>query len=174
AAGCLPSLQATGAVSGPITITASASSLSSGATTFTILTGAADHLVFTNSTTDLAAGSTRTLSAEVRDAAGNLESGDNATVITFAKTGGAGTVNGLGTATASGGIAYKNVNGELAGSITIGAAATSLTSDTTTFSVVAGAADHLAFTNSSATPTSGTSRTLTIEMRDAGGNLVTG
>ena len=47
------------------------------------LPGAADHLTFTSSTADLASGGGRTLVAEVRDAAGNLLTGDNSTSVDF-------------------------------------------------------------------------------------------
>src|SRR5207249_1378766 len=140
----------TGALAGSITITALAGTLSSDSTTFGVVAGAADRLVFTSSTADFVAGSTRTLTVEVRDAAGNLELGDNTTSVTFAKTAGAGVVTALGSATASSGVATKNVTGALAGSITISATAGSLTPASTAFSVVAGAADHLTFTSPTA------------------------
>src|SRR5205807_5563279 len=142
-------------------------------TTFTIDPGTADHLTFTNSTGDLAASAMRALSAEVRDAAGNVETGDNTTVVTFMKTGGAGTVTGLGTATVSGGVTTQTVTGALAGAITISATANSLIADSTTFGVVAGAADHLTLTSSAANLASGVTRSLTAQVRDVGGNLVT-
>src|SRR6185437_6176295 len=85
----------------------------------TFTPGAADHLSFTSSTASVASGGTRTLTAEVRDVNGNLETGDNSTVVTFAKTAGSGTVTGLGTATASGGVATLAVTGQTAGAITI-------------------------------------------------------
>src|SRR5207247_7045079 len=110
---------------------------------------------------------------ELRDAAGNLETGDNATVVAFAKTVGAGSVTGLGTSTASGGVASKAVSGLLAGSITVTASAGSLT-DATTFVVVPGARDHLTLTSSTADLAAGTTRTLTAQIRDAGGNLDNG
>src|SRR5205807_904710 len=131
-------------------------------------------LVFTSSTADLAAGNTRTLTVEIRDAGGNLETSDNTTRVTFAETSGAGTVSGLGTATAAGGIASRTVTGAVAGSITITATATSLTGDTKTFTIDPGSADHLTFTSSTANLVSGTSRTLTVAIRDTAGNLETG
>src|SRR5439155_1095839 len=111
---------------------------------------------------------------ELHDAAGNVVTGDNTTSVTFAKTSGTGSVSGLGTATTSGGVAYENVTGTLAGSITISASATSLNSGSTTFSVVPGAADRLAFTSANAPLLPGTTRMLTVQLRDAAGNLVTG
>src|SRR5204862_4655656 len=92
----------------------------------------------------------RTLTAEIRDAAGNLLTGDNSTSVAFTQTGGAATLTGLGSVTASGGIASKSVTAVLAGAITLGADATSLTADAQSFTVVPGAADHVAFTSSAA------------------------
>ena len=168
------SLPVTAVLAGSITVTASAGGLTSGTTTFTIDPGAADHLTFTSSTANLASGSARTLTAEVRDAANNVRTSDNSTSVTFAKTAGVGTVTGLGAATAASGVASKAVTGSVVGSITITASATGLTSGTTTFTIVAGPADHLTFTSSTANLTSGAGRTLTAEVRDAANNVLTG
>src|SRR5439155_19786 len=149
-------------------------SLSSDTTTLTVVPGSPHHVTLTSSTADLAAGTTRTLTVEIRDAAGNLESGDNTTVVTFAKTSGTGTVTGLGPATSSGGVASQTVTGALAGTATITATANSLTADSSTFTVVAGQADHLTFTSSIADLASGNSRTLTVEVRDTADNLESG
>src|SRR5207244_5274785 len=123
----------TGALAGSITISVTAASLRSDATTFTIVPGAAAQLTFTSSAANLSAGVTRTLTAEVRDAGGNVVASDNTTLVTFAKTGGTGTVAGLGSATASGGTASETVTAALAGPITITASASLLATATTTF-----------------------------------------
>src|SRR5439155_17097744 len=91
----------------------------------------------------------------------------------LAKTFGAGSVTALGTATASAGVVSQTLTGGLTGSITITVTAPLLTSDTTTFTVVAGAADHVIFIGSTGDLASGHTRTLTVEIRDSGGNLVT-
>src|SRR5205807_1153052 len=130
----------TGALAGSITITAGASTLTSDSTTFRIVPGAAGPVARTTWNVDLAAGSPRTLTVEIRDSAGNLVTGDNLTVVTFAKTSGSGSVTGLGTATASGGVATHSITGALAGTITITASTASLTSDSTTFRIEPGAA----------------------------------
>ncbi len=140
---------------------------------FTVNPGSADHLTFTSSTADLTSGSARTLTVEVRDANNNKVTTDNGRTITFAKQSGTGTVTGLGTATTSSGGASKSVTGQTAGSITIEATATGLTTGTTTFTIVAGSADHLTFTSSTTDLTSGSARTLTVEVRDANNNKVT-
>src|SRR5439155_1386923 len=84
------------------------------------------------------------------------------------------TLTGLGSATASSGVASKTVAGGLVGALTLGAAASGLTDDAQSFVVVTGPADHLTFTSSAADLTSGLSRTLTAQVRDAAGNLATG
>src|SRR5206468_4430324 len=127
----------------------------------------------TSSNANVASGATKTLTAEVRDANNNLETADNSTVVTFAKTAGSGTITGLGTATASGGVASLTVTGQTVGAITITASKTGLTSDSSSFSVTVGAADHLTYTSDTAGVTSGSTKTLTVEIRDAAGNLET-
>src|SRR5206468_1233796 len=92
----------------------------------TFTAGAADHLTFTSANASVGSGSTKTLTVEVRDVNGNVETGDNTTVVTFAKTAGGGTVTGLGTATASGGVASLTITGQTAGAITITASKTGL------------------------------------------------
>src|SRR5207244_10553355 len=109
-----------------------------------------------------------------RRADGILEGGTSAPAVTFAKTNGAGTVTGLGTATASGGVATKTVTGTLAGSLTITASANPLNADTATFSVVAGAADHLTFTSSTVDLASGDTRYLAGRIGNVGGNMIRG
>src|SRR5205823_2908962 len=140
----------------------------------TFTPGAADHLTFTSSSASVASGAAKTLTVEIRDVNGNVETGDNSTVVTFAKTAGGGTVTGLGTATASGGVASLAVTGQTVGAITITASKTGLTSDTSSFSVALGPADHLTFTSSSTSVASSSTKALTVEIRDAAGNLETG
>lgn len=109
---------------------------------FNITPGLANKLVVTSPTTNLASGSQRTLTAEIRDANDNVVTTDNSTVVTFAKTDGSGTVTGTdpGSAAASSGIASLNVTGQTSGSVTITASSGVLTSGTTTFTVIPGAA----------------------------------
>src|SRR4029077_1824268 len=93
----------TGELAAAITLGAHSGSLTDGATTFTIVPGAADHLTITSATTNLASGVARDITAEVRDANNNLITTDNSTSVSFSKSG-SGTVTGLGSATASGGV----------------------------------------------------------------------
>ncbi len=163
----------TGVLAGSITLKAHSGSITDDTTTFTIVPGAADHLTITSSTANLASGATRDITAEVRDAAGNLRTTDNSTSVDFAKTAGTGTVTGLTSVTAANGVATDTVDGVVAGPITLTAHSGSLADDTTTFTIVPGAADHLTITSSTANLTSGTSRDITAEVRDANGNLRT-
>ena len=57
---------------------------------FTVNPGAATKLVFTSSTASVASGSTKTLTAAVEDANSNVVTSDNATVVVFSQTAGAG------------------------------------------------------------------------------------
>src|SRR5205823_6581029 len=91
----------------------------------------------------------------------------------FAKTGGAGTVDGLGSATASSGVATKTVTGHTAGSITIGASATGLLGDSTTFTVTAGEASQVLLAGSSTDLAFADGRDYTATVKDAAGNVVT-
>src|SRR5205823_9643223 len=148
-------LTVTGQAAGSLTITASKSGLTSDTSTFSVTLGPADHLTFTSNTTSVASAPTKTLTVEIRDANGNLETGDNTTVVGFAKTAGSGTVTGLGTATAGGGVASLTVTGHTVGALTITASKTGLTSDSSAFSVNVGPADHLTYTSNTASVASG-------------------
>ena len=141
---------------------------------FTVVHGAAAQIALTGSTTDLTSGATRVLTATIQDAAGNTVTGDNTTVVTFAKASGAGTVTGTGTATATSGVATKTITGALVGSVTMEATAAGLTTGTLgAFTVVHGAATQIALTHSGSTA-SGANHTLTATIQDAAGNTVTG
>ena len=118
-----------------MTITASAPGLASAAATVTISPGAASQLTFTSSTADLATGVSRTLTAAVRDASGNVVVTDNSTLVTFGQSAGSGSLNGLGTGTAVSGVASRTVTGGTAGSVTASAAASGLTPGTSVFNV---------------------------------------
>jgi hypothetical protein len=116
---------------------------------FTVVAGAVAEIVLTGATTDLPSGTARTLTATLRDAAGNtVTSGPHSTLsVTFAQTAGDGAVTGLGSVSAVAGVATLDVTGSAAGSVTIRATTTSpdLTSNTLTFTVVAEDALRLAF-----------------------------
>src|SRR5205085_1430079 len=135
ASGGVASKTVTGALAGSITITASANSLNAGTTTFAIVAGPATHLTFTSSSADLAVGSVRMLTVEVRDAFENLCTSDTRS-ITFIQTAGTGTVSGLPyPGAASGGIAARPVTGKTKGSVTITATSVGVTSGSSTFNI---------------------------------------
>lgn len=160
----------TGNLAGSVTITASSGELSPDTTTFSVVAGTATQLAFTSSTTDLASGTSRTLTAQVEDAEGNLITSPSYHV-TIAKLSGTGTVS-LGSASSGAGITSRSATGVLAGSVSIQASASGLTSATTTFDVVPGAAAKLVFSSSTAALASGDARDVTAQIRDAAGNLV--
>lgn len=169
----IASKSVTGNLAGSVTVTASASGLTSGTTTFTVTAGAATHLTFTSATGTLTAGASRVLTAEIRDVNGNVVTSDSTTVVTFAAASGPGTVTGLGMATAASGVASKTVTGNAAGSVTISASASGLAGDSSTFTIAVGAGDHLIVTSSTAALVTGATRAITAEIRDASNNVLT-
>src|SRR5438552_1025003 len=148
----------------------------------TTVPGAASKLLLSGSTADLTAGATRQLTATIEDANNNIVTtgADSSLSVTFAKTAGTGTVTGLGSATASAGVATLTVTGNAPGSITITASATGSAGALTpgsgnpiTFNVVTGAASKLALSGSTANLTAGATRTLTATIQDSAGNTIT-
>ncbi len=172
----------TGSTAGAVNLQANAT-LTQGSTTSNTLTvtvtfGPATQIVLSGSTTSLASGTTRTFTATIEDAAGNtVTSGPDSTdSITFSKTTGAGTVSGLTTVAASGGVATDTVTGNVAGSVTLQASGTvngsAKNSNTLTFSVTFGSATQIVLSGGSSL-VSGSSETLTATIEDAAGNTVT-
>src|SRR5207248_1467740 len=94
------------------------SAMSNG-TSVAFVPGSATKLVFTSGTASVVSGATKTLTAAVEDANNNVVTSDNSTVVTFAQTAGAGSVTGLGDATASSGVAAVTVTGLNSGSLTV-------------------------------------------------------
>src|SRR5207253_3080116 len=103
----------TGVLSGSVTLTAHNGSVTDGTTTCADVAGTATQIAVTSSTANLTPRATRVIPAAIEDAAGNVVTTDNSTLVTFSKTTGTGTVSGLGNATASSGIATKTVTGVL-------------------------------------------------------------
>src|SRR5262249_12229119 len=93
----------------------------------------------------------------IQDASGNLITSDNSTVVTAARSGGAGTLQGTLTATAVAGLAtFTNLSHNVATNITIVFTSGSLTSTTsTTVAVSPATATQLAFTTQPAGGTVG-------------------
>jgi hypothetical protein len=126
----------TGVKAGAIAIGATSTGLTAASVGFTVVHGPAAKLVFTSSTAGLRIGQSRTLKAQVSDAAGNLVPSPAHTV-TFAKISGAGTVSGLGSAGSVSGIASKTVTATGVGAITVRASTSGLASASTTFTITA-------------------------------------
>ena len=168
----------TGTLAGPVTMEATASGLSTGTLgAFTIVHGAATQIDLTHSGST-ASGDNHTLTATLRDAAGNVATGDSSTVVAFAKTGGPGTVTGLGSAAASNGVATKVVVNAASGQIDLDAQAAGLTTGTTSYVVSAGSAST-ATSTIAASPTSivangSSTSAITVRLKDAAGNDLTG
>ncbi len=136
--------------------------------------GTATQIVLTGSTADLNSGTTRVLTATIRDAAGNTVSSDTSTVVAFTKSSGAGTVTGTGNATASNGVATKTITGAVVGAVTMEATSSGLTTGALgAFTVVHGAPAQIALSGSTADLTSSATRALTATIKDAAGNTVT-
>ncbi len=144
----------------------------------TLTFGTATQIVLSGSAANLASGTTRTFTATIEDAAGNtVTSGPDSTdSITFSQTTGAGSVTGLTTVAASGGVATDTVTGNVAGSVTLQASGTvngsAKNSNTLTFSVTFGSATQIVLSGGSSL-VSGSSETLTATIEDAAGNTVT-
>src|SRR5438477_465365 len=149
-----------------------------GTGTLTIAAGTATKLALSGSTSSLASGSTRVLTATIQDANGNtVTSGPNSTLsVMFAKTAGVGTVTGLGSTNAVAGVAALTVTGNQLGAVTISASGSALSAgagNPITFNVVAGAANKLLLSGSTANLAAGTTRTLTATIQDSAGNTIT-
>lgn len=120
-------------------------------------------IVFTSSTAEIAAGFSRTLTAELRDTTGAIMTNDSTTPITLTKTG-AGAVAGLTTATAAAGIISAAVTATTGGSITItGAYNSTVTSGSTTFTIQP---YHIVISSSTAPLAAGNNLNLIAEVRN--------
>src|SRR5207253_7764254 len=69
--------------------------------------------------------------------------------------------------TATSGVASMSATGQTAGSVTVTASKSGLTSDTSTFSVTPGPATKLVFTSDTSSVASGSTKTLTAKVEDA-------
>src|SRR5207245_308203 len=183
-------LTVTGGQPGSVTITASATgsggALAAGTgnpIAFNVVAGAASKLALSGSTADLAAGTTRVLTATIQDTGGNtITTGPDSNLsVAFAKTSGAGSVSGLTSVNATGGVATLTVTGMTAGSVIITASATGSggalaagTGNPITFIVVTGGLDHFGFATIASPQTAGTAFSITVTAQDAGNNTVTG
>jgi hypothetical protein len=167
-------------VAGTYTIRATSSAVQSAASnSFLISPAAGAALAMRTQPTGGTAGGlvTPTVQVEARDAFGNLATGFTSQVSLGVTTGPVGGSLSNNSTSAVAGIAtFTGMTASTAGVYTLGATATGLTSTTTNSFTVAGApATQLIFTAVPAGGTAGQSLTpaITVEARDAGGNLVT-
>ena len=168
----------TGHLAGPVTMEASSAGLTTGSLgSFNVVHGAATQIVLTHSGST-ASGDNHTLTATIQDAAGNTVTADNSTSVAFAKTGGTGSVTGLGSATASSGVATKVVVNAASGQIDLDAQTAGLTTGAASITITPGSASTLTSTIT-ASPTSivanGSSiSAITVRLKDAAGNDLAG
>src|SRR5215472_13763942 len=161
---------------GSYTLTAASTGLTSATSSaFTIGAGAATKLVFTTQPANGSAGTPLvSVVVQVQDASGNVVTGSNA-LITISST--PAGVGGTTTVAAVNGVAtFSNLVFTAAGSYTLTAASTGLTSATSNaFTIGAGAATKLVFTTQPANGSAGTSlANVVVQVQDASGNVVTG
>src|SRR3989441_769289 len=170
---------------GSPTITATpAPSLTTPTQTETVTPAAANKLVFSQQPSNATGGSaiTPAVAVQVQDQFGNVVtsgSGSNASItIAIGSNPGAGTLSGTTTQSAVSGVAtFSNLSIEKPGTgYTLTASSTGLTGATSTaFNITVGAATKLAFGTQPSNTAAGTSISpaVTVQVQDAGGNLVT-
>lgn len=151
---------------------------------------AATKVVTTNSGSNFTAGGNTTITVQVQDASSNLATTDNATQITFTPTGqgrinsvttgtgdgGYAVAGGAETITVAGGVATVVIANTVAQSfqiaVTNNAALTNPANIALTSNV--GAATQVVITSAAPDTTAGGTSSLTVQVQDANGNLVTG
>src|SRR3989441_161654 len=170
---------------GSPTITATpAPSLTTPTQTETVTPAAAHKLVFSQQPSNATGGSaiTPAVAVQVQDQFGNVVtsgSGSNASItIAIGSNPGPGTLSGTTTQSAVSGVAtFSNLSIEKPGTgYTLTASSTGLTGATSTaFNITVGAATKLAFGTQPSNTAAGTSISpaVTVQVQDAGGNLVT-
>src|SRR5207244_1653297 len=166
-------LPISGVLVGGVTVKAASSGLTYDTTSFQVVPGPATKVEYVSpNTSDLASGRDRKSAAHGRDAAGNTVTGYSGS-ITFSQSGGSGTVTGLpDTETVvSGQATSASITGVLVGGVTVKAASSGLTYDTTSFQVVPGPATKVEYVSPNTSDlASGRSRTFTARISDAAGN----
>ena len=126
-----------GVVGTQYSITATTGSLSGTSTTFTPTgPGPLSQIVLTGCTTDELSGTTCSLSATLEDNYSNIETGDNASQLTFNDVGGTGTVSGLVTETVSGGVASDTITSVNIGPESLDATADGFTSNVDSYNIL--------------------------------------
>lgn len=131
-------------------------------------------LAISSSTPELTAGgSGALLTAEIRDRAGALQTGDNTTVVTFILAVGDGTFTDIDVQ-ATGGVATTTLFGNASGSLIAGATSSNADADFVALSVVEATTQVALSAAPVNLPDDGvTSSTLTAELQDLSGNVLT-
>jgi hypothetical protein len=160
----------------PYTVTAASAGITSVLATTTVTPGTPTSIVLTGCSSSIASNATCVATATLEDTFGNVETTNNSGV-TFNKTAGTGSVNGLASVTNfTNGVANVTLTGNVVGSVTIDATGSSLTSGPVTFSVTPGTASKLIFTTQPGNGVSGSPLTTqpVVTVEDSNGNTVTG
>ncbi len=120
-----------GVVGTPYTLTAAYSSLTPAVSSPITPSGPGVpfQVLLTGCPTSIVSQATCTATATIEDSYGNIETGDNSSVVTFSQVSGSGTVTGLGGVTVTGGVASDTLTGNLKGQATIAATGDSITSN---------------------------------------------
>jgi hypothetical protein len=161
---------------GSYTLTAASAGITSATSTpFTISAGAATKLVFSTEPTNGAAGNPLgTVVVQVQDGNGNVVTGSSASITISSTVAGVG---GTTTVAAVKGVAtFSNLVFTAAGSYTLTAASTGITSATSNpFTIVTGTATKLMFSTEPGNGVAGTLlASVVVQVQDANGNVVTG
>ena len=144
---------------------------------FTITAGAASTLTFTKQPTDTISGAniSPAVVATLTDAKGNPVVG---ATVALTKKSGPGTLSGTlnQTTDASGNATFGNLSANLVGTYIVTATSGSLTVDSSTFTLAAGAATTISFTTPPTSTTAGApiAPPVAVQLLDAGGNPVAG
>src|SRR5207245_1756188 len=166
----------TGVLVGGVTVKAASSGLTYDTTSFQMVQGSATKAEAVSLTTsDLASGSSRTFTARIRDAAGNTVTGYSGS-LTFPTRRSSDLVTGLpDTETVvSGQATSASITGVLVGGVTVKAASSGLTYDTTSFQVVPGPATKVEYVSPNTSDlASARLSTITARIPDAACNTVT-
>ena len=165
---------------GSYTLAASDGSLTvADSSSFTVSPAAASQLAFNQQPTDVTAGVaiSPSITIDVEDQYGNIVTGDSSSVTLSVNTG-PGSIGGTDTIAASSGVAtFNNVKLDMAGSYTLSAADGSLTgSNSSSFTVSPAAASQVVFNQQPSDVTAGVaiSPSITVDVEDQFGNIVTG
>lgn len=150
----------------------------------------ATKVVVTNSGSNFTAGGTTSITVQVQDALNNLATTDSTTQITFTPTGAArinavttgtgdgsyGVAGGVETVTVTGGVATVTIANTVAQSVQIAVTNNAALTNPANIALTssAGAATQVVITSAAPDTTAGGTSSLTVQVQDANGNLVTG